>query len=108
MNVYTNISNTGSVFYYKDKARTILHREDGPAIERYDGDNEWWLNGQRHREDGPAIDVVGGVKAWFFKDKRHRVGGPATEWPDGRNSWYVDGEFIFKVDQNGKVADRMR
>jgi len=108
MKVYTKISNLGSKFYFKDKEMTILHREDGPAIERNDGDREWWLNGQRHRVDGPAIDVVNGVKAWFIKDKRHRIDGPATEWPDGRNMWYIDGVFIFKVDQNGNVADRMK
>lgn len=24
-----------------------LHREDGPAIEYTDGNNEWWINGRR-------------------------------------------------------------
>ena len=23
-----------------------LHREDGPAIERANGQNEWWVNGE--------------------------------------------------------------
>lgn len=23
---------------------TILHREDGPAVERSDGHKEWWVN----------------------------------------------------------------
>ncbi len=25
----------------------VIHREDGPAIERIDGTNEWWLNGKK-------------------------------------------------------------
>ena len=32
MSVYANTDNYGK-FYYKDKKKTILHREDGPAIE---------------------------------------------------------------------------
>ena len=24
-----------------------LHREDGPAIEFYNGDKEWWINGKQ-------------------------------------------------------------
>ena len=27
-----------------------LHREDGPAVERKNGDNEWWLEGKRITE----------------------------------------------------------
>ena len=27
-----------------------LDREDGPAIEWYDGDMEWWLNGKEYTE----------------------------------------------------------
>ena len=43
-----------------------LHREDGPAIEGYDGSKSWWLNGERHREDGPAIEYADGNKYWFL------------------------------------------
>lgn len=42
----------------------LLHRTDGPAIERNNGDREWYLNGKRNREDGPAIERVNGVKKW--------------------------------------------
>jgi hypothetical protein len=24
----------------------LLHRDDGPAVERIDGNKEWWLNGK--------------------------------------------------------------
>jgi len=50
--------------YFKDKAKTILHREDGPAIEWGDGSKMWFVNGKRHRLDGPAIEGVSGNNAW--------------------------------------------
>jgi len=31
-----------------------LHREDGPAVEWYNGSKEWYKNAKLHREDGPA------------------------------------------------------
>jgi hypothetical protein len=48
--VYIEINSNGSKLYYKDKAMTILHREDGPAYEGADGHKEWWLNAARFRE----------------------------------------------------------
>lgn len=29
----------------------LLHREDGPAVERSDGSNEWWIGGKSILED---------------------------------------------------------
>jgi hypothetical protein len=49
-------------WYLKNK----LHREDGPAIERANGDKLWYLNDQRHREDGPAIEYASGAKYWYL------------------------------------------
>jgi hypothetical protein len=74
----------GDKFYYKDEAKTIFHRLDGPAIEWADGSKEWDVNGKRHREDGPAI-----------------------EWANGDRSWYVNGVYIMTVDKEGTVVDRM-
>jgi hypothetical protein len=84
MNVYTKTNDNGTKFYYKDKKKTILHREDGPAVVYSDGDKSWYLNGKRHRMDGPAIEYI-----------------------NGSDRWYIDGVFIFKVDQNGNVTGRM-
>jgi hypothetical protein len=42
------------------------HREDGPAVERSNGDNSWWLNGELHREDGPAVVDSYGDKYWYL------------------------------------------
>jgi hypothetical protein len=67
--------------YYKDKAMTLLHREDGPAEEFHDGTKRWWLHGQRHREDGPACEYQDGTKVWCIHGLRHRTDGPAYEDP---------------------------
>ena len=45
MNEYIKKYSNGSKHYYKDKAMTILHRVDGPAIEYADGDKSWFING---------------------------------------------------------------
>jgi hypothetical protein len=43
-----------------------LHREDGPAIEWYNGDKGWYLYGKVHRKDGPAMECVNGDKQWWY------------------------------------------
>jgi hypothetical protein len=43
----------GSKWWYKN---SILHREDGPAIEWADGSKSWYIDGMLHREDGPAVE----------------------------------------------------
>jgi hypothetical protein len=68
---YIEIDKDNNKYYYKDKAMTILHREDGPAVEWCDGTKFWIINGLFHREDGPAIDEwVDGYKAWYLNDER--------------------------------------
>ena len=63
-----------TVKVYNDRTKWYqdgkLHREDGPAVERANGDKEWYLNGKRHREDGPAIDWPGGSKYWYLDGER--------------------------------------
>ena len=48
---YIKINEFGSKIYYKDKKMTILHREDGPAVEWSDGDKAWYLNGVKYTEE---------------------------------------------------------
>ena len=31
-----------------------------------DGTKVWYLNGVRHREDGPAIERVSGINEWYL------------------------------------------
>jgi hypothetical protein len=80
-------TNTAGKYYYKDKAKTILHRLDGPAVE-----------------------YPNGYKVWYVNGKRHRLDGPASEWANdnGDKTWYVNGEFIFSVNREGKLVGRMR
>jgi hypothetical protein len=89
--VYINIGKYGDKHYYKDKAMTILHREDGPAVEHAGGGKAWYSNGKLHREDGPAIEYADGSKFWFVNGKLHREDGPAVEHSDGGKEWYVNG-----------------
>jgi hypothetical protein len=67
---YIEINSNGSKFYYKDKAMTILHRQDGPAFEGWDGSKEWRINGSLHREDGPAIVWWDGTKSWALNGEK--------------------------------------
>jgi hypothetical protein len=55
--------------YYKDKAMTIFHRTDGPAVEWDDGSKIWYVDGKLHRLDGPACEYADGDKEWFFDGK---------------------------------------
>jgi hypothetical protein len=67
---YIGITEQGNKYYYKDKAMSVFHREDGPAVEWLNGSKEWWLNGKRHREDGPAIEYSDGDKSWYLNGKK--------------------------------------
>ena len=90
---YIKINEDGDKTYWKNKEMTILHREDGPAIEWVDGYKVWYLNGQPHREDGPAIEHGNGAKNWYKHGKRHREDGPAYEGADGTKFWIVNGFY---------------
>jgi len=62
---YIHIDQDGDKFYYKDKAMTIFHRTDGPAVEWVNGSKEWFVDGKKHRLDGPAVEGRDGIKAWY-------------------------------------------
>ena len=87
---YIEINENGSKFYFKDKAMTKRHREDGAAVEWANGDKAWYLDGKRHREDGPAIEYADGDKAWYINGKLHREDGAAIEYANGNKYWYLD------------------
>lgn len=55
------------VAYRNDQG--LYHREDGPAIEWFNGSKAWYVNGKCHREDGPAIMLYDGSIFWWFDDK---------------------------------------
>ena len=77
--------------YFKDPECTVLHREDGPAVEHANGRKDWYLNGKLHREDGPAIEYTNGTKEWYLNGKLHPTSGPAVEYSDGRTEWWLFG-----------------
>lgn len=66
-------------------------REYNPSEEEFA--NEWWRNGKLHRNDGPAIERSNGERQWWVNGKRHRVDGPAVIHPEGSKEWWVDGDL---------------
>lgn len=60
-------------------------------IQCFDKTIEWWLNGQFHREDGPAVEYFNGDKFWCEDGCRHRLNGPAIELSGGYKAWYING-----------------
>lgn len=69
------------------------HREDGPAVIKPGGFEEWYFNGKRHRMDGPALIWEDGTRKWAIHGKLHREDGPAVEYPNGEKKWYRYGEL---------------
>jgi len=70
------------------------HREDGPAVERANGDKEYWINGMLHREDGPAKEYANGDKEWYLNGVIHREDGPAIEWADGDKQYWINNQHL--------------
>lgn len=55
--------------YVPENAQVVSHREDGPAIEWYDGQKVWMIDGKNHRTDGPALIDNEGHGRWYIDDK---------------------------------------
>jgi hypothetical protein len=90
-----------SIQYYPntpDYSKTVwfrhgkLHRENGPASEKINGETSWYLNGERHREGGPAYLHPSGETWWCLNGRYHREDGPAYVHPSGETWWYLNGE----------------
>jgi len=90
---YIHITKYGDKIYYKNRAMTILHRLDGPAVEYADGSKVWYVDNNYHRIDGPAVEGASGGAVWWVDGKLHRLDGPAVEHGDGSKAWYVDGKL---------------
>ena len=87
---YVTVDEKGTTRWFKDAKCKIVHRENGPAIEWYNGDIEWWQNGQVHRTDGPAVDHADGTKRWYQRGQKHRTDGPAIEYTNGYLEWWLN------------------
>ena len=58
------IDKNGNKRWFNDEGKK-LHRIDGPAVERANGDKFWYVNGLLHRLDGPAVELANGsVEYW--------------------------------------------
>lgn len=60
-----NKTNTTSPIHKVWIKDSKIHREDGPAIEYYDGSKKWYKNGKVHREDGPAVEWSDGTRQYY-------------------------------------------
>ncbi len=82
------VTSTGVSYYIGNK----LHREDGPAVECYNGTKEWYRNRKLHRDnDMPAVERNDGSKHWYQNGKLHRDGDmPAIENINSDKFWYHD------------------
>ena len=87
---YVTVDDFGNSRWYKDAKCTVLHRENGPAVDCTNGHKEWWQNDQLHRIDGPAIEWRDGDKRWFQNGQRHRIDGPAVVYANGSKAWYIN------------------
>jgi len=56
--------------------------------------NAWYLDGELHREDGPAVEMYNGTKIWYRNGELHREDGPAIEFDNGIKKWFLDGDEI--------------
>jgi hypothetical protein len=72
-NQYIVIHPCGSKYYYCDAGQSILHRDDGPAIEYANGSKYWYQNGKLHRDDGPAVEYADGSKDWRLNGKIYQI-----------------------------------
>ena len=70
-------------------------------------ESKYWVNDkvQYHREDGPAIEKTNGEKHWYVNGKNHRLDGPAVERANGDKEWWVDGEEYSEEEFNKKIAE---
>jgi hypothetical protein len=67
---------------------------DNPRIDE-DGDTFWYnFDGELHRDDGPAVIRANGDKWWCQHGKLHRDDGPAWEYADGANGWWLNDNLL--------------
>jgi hypothetical protein len=96
--IYGNFGNNGNglhIDFFCDKnwfKDHLLHRINGPATKYFDGDEEYYINGEYHRENGPAVNYKS-ISEWYLNGELHRLDGPAII-DDVEKRWYYNGDFI--------------
>lgn len=71
----------------KTSSKWQKHREDGSTITQTNGEQEWWINGERHREDGPSLIFDENRQYWHINGILHRENGPAIIRYDDKAYW---------------------
>ena len=95
------VGNDGTTIYCNHLDQ--VHRIHGPAYISC-GNRFWFNRGQLHREDGPAIEYFDGAKQWYRRGKRHRTDGPAIEFSNGTKYWFLDDQRLSKVQFHERVS----
>lgn len=70
----------------------VLHRDDGPACDYFDGGEEWFTNGARNRISGLPAVTKKSKKEWYENDLLHRYGAPAIQYDNGDYEHFVQGK----------------
>lgn len=83
--------------WYKNN---LLHKEDGPALEKANGTKHWIINGMLHRENAPALIYYNGNQCWYIHGNLHREDGPAIEYANGENQWYINNNKMTEEEFN--------
>ena len=102
---YPKIDEEGTKRWYNKEDQ--FHRENGPAVIKYDRSEFYYNNGKLHRLDEPAVIFPNGRVEYWINGERHRVGGPAVIKVDGTELWYLNDvkqdapESTMTVDSNG-------
>ena len=94
----------GGSIEWKDE-NNWLHRDDGPALIKVDGTQEWYQHGELHREDGPAVIEADGRQYWYWHGKPHREDGPAWITPSGDQYWYWRGKAVTE-EEHAKLREQ--
>jgi uncharacterized repeat protein (TIGR02543 family) len=105
MTSFVKTQPNGDKFYYTDNK---LHRDnDLPAVERENGTEEWYQNGQRFRADGPVIKKTGSIAQTYMRDGQlHRDGDlPAVIKEDGTEEYYKEGKLHRDGDEPAIIKD---
>ena len=95
--------------YYNENNE--YHREDGPAIIKYDsngklGSKEYWEHGKRHRKNGPAIELYNNEEELLYFEFFIN-GKDQSTYTFAIINWKFKNNFKFSEDMSEEDYDRM-
>jgi hypothetical protein len=71
------------------------HNENGPAVERTDGSEEWYIHNRRQSVGGRPSEIrSNGDKLWHQDGKLHRENGAAIERHNGERLYFLYGKQL--------------